>query len=419
MRLHHRLRRLLLVLPALLLSPPLIAAPAAAPAENLLSLGAGAVVIQAADHYGSIWEPWQLLDERPDTGWAQLKEGDKGPFPFVFELAGRSEISALGFSTAGVDTTGSDVRNVKVELADSAKGPWTPLWSGALKSQQDRQRIPVTAKAGRYLKLTIVDNYGSPSWTELMDVAAYGRPLTAIPPPRAAGRFDTSFGTFRIAQDGVAAAGCYDNAFGLINNGGFEGRVLRFTWSEKNDDGTPRGRGPAIFIFSDDGTRFSGYYWNEGGAGGAPAGVWNGKRQGSEPGACPHWKPSPKGSAGKDLAGQLKKDGRVRLYGILFDTDSDVIRAESKPTIEALIAAAKSDAAMKLLIEGHTDSSGGAAHNRDLSARRAAAVKAALVTGGVPAASLTTQGFGADKPVASNDTTTGRSQNRRVEVVRQ
>lgn len=73
---------------------------------------------------------------------------------------------------------------------------------------------------------------------------------------------------------------------------------------------------------------------------------------------------------------------------------------------------------MKLLIEGHTDSSGGAAHNLDLSARRAASVKAALVAGGVPAAALGTQGFGADRPVASNDTVSGRSQNRRVEVVR-
>jgi outer membrane protein OmpA-like peptidoglycan-associated protein len=66
-------------------------------------------------------------------------------------------------------------------------------------------------------------------------------------------------------------------------------------------------------------------------------------------------------------------------------------------------------------IGGHTDSSGDPAANLTLAQARANAVKAALVTAGVPAAMLTTKGYGDTRPRASNDTEYGRFQNRRIE----
>jgi hypothetical protein len=69
-------------------------------------------------------------------------------------------------------------------------------------------------------------------------------------------------------------------------------------------------------------------------------------------------------------------------------------------------------------IEGHTDSTGSAEHNRVVSQQRADAVKAYLVTAGIDAERLQTMGFGASQPVADNSTELGRSQNRRVELVR-
>jgi outer membrane protein OmpA-like peptidoglycan-associated protein len=112
--------------------------------------------------------------------------------------------------------------------------------------------------------------------------------------------------------------------------------------------------------------------------------------------------------------------GRYVTRGILFDVDSDRIRPESAATIKMIANGMQANAGARFLIEGHTDSSGNAAHNMDLSKRRAEAVKSVLVSQfGIDAAGLTTAGLGSTKPVASNDTPQGRAENRRVEFVRQ
>jgi outer membrane protein OmpA-like peptidoglycan-associated protein len=121
-----------------------------------------------------------------------------------------------------------------------------------------------------------------------------------------------------------------------------------------------------------------------------------------------------------DLSQVISSSGRYVTHGILFDTDSDRLRPESAAAIQAIAKALEAAPALKLLIEGHTDSAGTAAHNLDLSARRADAVKAVLVSQfKVDGSRLATAGLGATKPIDSNDTPQGRAQNRRVELVRQ
>jgi outer membrane protein OmpA-like peptidoglycan-associated protein len=269
-----------------------------------------------------------------------------------------------------------------------------------------------TQATGRYLRLTVLNNWGDAKYMEIMDVYAYGKPMEKRPLTDNSGTFSSSYGNFHMQQTGAAVNGCYEHNNGLIENGGFEGRVLRFNWTEGEVAG-PRHGGPAMLIFSDDGQSFTGYWWNEADKG-APSGDWRGKRVAKDVGSCPHWKPG--GANG--VVEQLKSEGRARLYGILFDSDSDHLKAESKPTLDALIAAARTQPTWSFGIEGYTDNVGGDAHNQTLSEKRALSVKAYLVAAGVDASRLTTQGFGASHPVSSNDTELGRSQNRRVEVVK-
>jgi outer membrane protein OmpA-like peptidoglycan-associated protein len=80
----------------------------------------------------------------------------------------------------------------------------------------------------------------------------------------------------------------------------------------------------------------------------------------------------------------------------------------------------KKNPAWKLKVEGHTDNIGGDAQNLDLSKRRAASVKQALVSRyGIDAKRLATSGYGAGRPKDTNETLQGRALNRRVELTRQ
>lgn len=116
------------------------------------------------------------------------------------------------------------------------------------------------------------------------------------------------------------------------------------------------------------------------------------------------------------LAGQLRRERRVDLYGIYFDTDKATLRPESEGTLRQVLGVLEVEPALRLVIAGHTDSEGGDDYNRSLSERRAVAVVGWLVGEGIDAARLQAMGFGEAEPVADNRTPAGRALNRRVEL---
>jgi adhesin transport system outer membrane protein len=100
----------------------------------------------------------------------------------------------------------------------------------------------------------------------------------------------------------------------------------------------------------------------------------------------------------------------------LFDFDSATIKPEGRAGLDDLIARIRAIELDVVIAVGHTDGVGTAAYNQRLSERRAEAVKAYLVSNGIPAERIRTEGRGLTEPVASNATPQGRAQNRRVEV---
>jgi len=120
----------------------------------------------------------------------------------------------------------------------------------------------------------------------------------------------------------------------------------------------------------------------------------------------------------RGLAEELQHDGRVVLYGIHFDSGSDVPRPDSEPTLQRILEALQGDASLKLQIEGHTDSTNTDAYNQALSERRAKAVVQWLTAKGIAPVRLQAKGFGRMRPVAGNETAQGPRSNRRVELLR-
>jgi OOP family OmpA-OmpF porin len=122
---------------------------------------------------------------------------------------------------------------------------------------------------------------------------------------------------------------------------------------------------------------------------------------------CPH---TPRGA-------RVDSRGCWTIPGLEFDTASANIRPVGKQRLdEDVLPVLRANPDMRVRIDGHTDARGSDAYNQDLSDRRAASVKEYLVSAGIPAERLESQGFGESRPIAPNDTPENLQRNRRTEL---
>ncbi len=119
----------------------------------------------------------------------------------------------------------------------------------------------------------------------------------------------------------------------------------------------------------------------------------------------------------KKLAAMLEKEGKVVLH-VNFDFDQATLRPDALPTIEQVTKLLKDYASLRLEVDGHTDDVGTPDSNLTLSQQRAETVVQALVAHGIERSRLESAGFGMSRPIAPNTTPEGRSENRRVELIR-
>jgi OmpA-OmpF porin, OOP family len=119
---------------------------------------------------------------------------------------------------------------------------------------------------------------------------------------------------------------------------------------------------------------------------------------------------------GTPKGAKVNKDGCWVLGEVLFDFDKYNIKPQFYYRLDEVAAVFEKNPGLRVRIEGYTDNIGSAAYNMKLSLRRANAVKDYLIKKGVSKESLSTEGFGATRPIAANSTAEGRALNRRVEL---
>ncbi len=108
----------------------------------------------------------------------------------------------------------------------------------------------------------------------------------------------------------------------------------------------------------------------------------------------------------------------ITLSGeVLFETDQSVLRPEARERLTAVADAMRASPSQLGVVAGYTDSRGTDAHNQQLSQARADSVRDFLLSAGVPADRLRSEGRGEASPIASNDSAEGRANNRRVEII--
>jgi OOP family OmpA-OmpF porin len=116
-------------------------------------------------------------------------------------------------------------------------------------------------------------------------------------------------------------------------------------------------------------------------------------------------------------ARETERGLELTLGDILFDVDKATLKPGAMQDLYQLVTFLKEYPDRAVLVEGHTDSTGTDSYNLSLSERRAEAVRSFLVSNGIPPDRVLSRGYGKDYPVAGNDTSAGRQQNRRVDVV--
>ncbi|HEX6164999.1 MAG TPA: OmpA family protein [Vicinamibacterales bacterium] len=122
----------------------------------------------------------------------------------------------------------------------------------------------------------------------------------------------------------------------------------------------------------------------------------------------------------EDWRAALARECRIRIPSLHFDLDRPTLREfESEPSLRKLADVLKAKTAPAVEIQGHADNIGeaGAPARQSLSAGRAKIVASWLVAHGVPAAKVTSKGYGKTRPIADNDSDLGRALNRRIDVV--
>lgn len=132
--------------------------------------------------------------------------------------------------------------------------------------------------------------------------------------------------------------------------------------------------------------------------------------------ACPNVAGTVANKGCPEVTEEVQKKLNDYARTILFDTGKSSIKAESTAVMVDIILILKEYPTSKFTVEGHTDSVGSNSLNQKLSEERANSVRDFLVKEGIGADRLTAIGYGEDKPIATNNTRAGRTQNRRVEI---
>lgn len=126
--------------------------------------------------------------------------------------------------------------------------------------------------------------------------------------------------------------------------------------------------------------------------------------------------PDSEGRIQFDLRLEFEPPKVYTLKNVTFETGSSVVKSSSYTSLDQLVELMKIKSAMEIEISGHTDNVGDAAKNQRLSEKRANSVRDYLIKKGISADRVRAVGHGQDRPIASNETTIGRQENRRTEV---
>lgn len=292
------------------------------------------------------------------------------------------------------------VRKVEIAGSDSDPKQFRVLATATLVTHSAKGQtttIPATLETPvRWVRVTLeggIDIQRDKTFFEFSEIIGYGSQESVPLSQDFQGKWKGRGALLELKQEGASVSGCYDRVGDL--KGTVSGNLLRATGK------TRKGAISSTFMLAvDDQGKITGVRSTNG----APFRFYSGDASPNLKTECSEQRVPALGC------------GSI-IHGINFDFDSATIKAESAPLLDTLSTGLKASAASKITVTGHTSSEGSDAYNDKLSQRRAEAVVAAVVGRGVDAMRISAVGRGETQPIADNSTGSGRSLNRRVEIV--
>ncbi|MDR1678614.1 MAG: OmpA family protein [Prevotellaceae bacterium] len=392
---------------------------------NVLSIPNGAYIVSAPESQFSVeetsnqignWTKEAIIDGTSYKGWNSSEEA-KFPLVFVFELSEECVIEKFGFNNeCEQEYKGICAKNLIVEVSsESADAGYTTVLEPVLEEYADTKYFDIEPVKARWVRVSILSNYGNKTNTELMEIEALGSYASEeVKAINLTGDWTSTWGTVSIRQNGASIKGCYSFRNGKISNAGFDRRIVSFKWDETRKDGKTES-GQAVLVVNEDGSRLNGI-WSFG-DNLKKYGIWTFKRKAGVDVPTQCYQVDSAALESDRLRRELELNGKLTMYGINFETGSATLKAESYPVLNEIVGLMKDFPTIKINVVGHTDSQGAHDLNVRLSTNRAESVKNYLIEKGIEANRLQAFGKGPDVPVADNSTQLGRAANRRVEFV--
>ncbi len=382
---------------------------------NVLSLSNGSYIVKAPSSYSYSnptamdvvgWSPEALIDGKKNKGWCSA--GIKFPYEFVIELPEKYLIEKLGFNNqCEKKLLGICAKDIKIEFSTKgAETGYVEAYKGTLNDYGNDTSMVIKPQEARWIKISVLSNYGYTKCVELMEVQAWGKYVSSeIKPIDISGTWETNWGKACLVQSGTSASGNYEHNSGVFSFGGIERRMVTFKWSESTGKS-----GRTVLVLNEEGTRLTGIwcYGNDL----TKYGFWIFKKIPNE--QCEV--KSTEAAITEKLKKELDEQGKLIVYGINFETNAAIIKPESESVLKQIVNLLNANPALKINIEGHTDNVGEETYNQQLSEKRASAVKDYLVKNHIATARITAIGKGEKFPIADNLTELGKAANRRVEI---
>ena len=398
--------------------------------RDWLAFGAGTIIADKTSETASSDSGARQLIDESGFGW-NTADGKIENQSVTLELPARTRFKTFVFDTRQPTYyDGRSAKDVTIEVSDdSATAGYQTILEATLKDSSgkngvDAQTFPVSEELpARFVRYTAKNNYGSPVNIFTKEFYGYGEqePRSAIPNVSGTYRME-SISELHLKQDGNSIIGCYAADEGIVE-GTIDGRTMTLVASGKTERAkNEKSSFVAVNVVNGGKTLLSTWWrWSATPTEKSYDRFYTGEKISDKIGNCPQI-PDLDGAEDvvkSNLEKELEANGKAILYGINFDFNSDVIRPESKPTLDKVIAILQEKSGWKFSVAGHTDNIGGSEFNQTLSEKRAASVAKYLTDGGTDTSRLTSKGYGFSKPIAPNNSESERAQNRRVELIKQ